>query len=166
MAPLTRARLLRDHQSRRPRKSRRGCARRRTGRSTPPSRRQVGFFLHGAGKAPHMSGRAAAAARRFDREHVAGDRRTETAGHRPVSRQTANNWGASSADNCYASPKCACGWRVTTYPTRRHLNDDAGSTRGRLLALISPWNVPFMTSTWKSPRRRSPSGNNQAVPSN
>jgi 5-carboxymethyl-2-hydroxymuconic-semialdehyde dehydrogenase len=74
--------------------------------------------------------------------------RTETEDTGQVIAQTGKQLIPRSADNFYYfAEKCV---RVDghTYPTPTHLNYTLFHPVG-VCALISPWNVPFMTSTWK-----------------
>jgi len=80
--------------------------------------------------------------------HVAEIARIETADTGQVIAQTAKQLVPRSADNFnYFAEMCV---RVDghTYPTPTHLNYTLFHPVG-VCALISPWNVPFMTSTWK-----------------
>src|SRR5580704_11761055 len=81
-------------------------------------------------------------------KHVAEIAATETRDTGQVIAQTAKQLVPRSADNFhYFAEMCA---RVDghTYPTPTHLNYTLFQPVG-VCALISPWNVPFMTSTWK-----------------
>jgi 5-carboxymethyl-2-hydroxymuconic-semialdehyde dehydrogenase len=74
--------------------------------------------------------------------------RTETQDTGQAIAQTAKQLVPRSADNFrYFAEMCV---RVDghTYPTPTHLNYTLFHPVG-VCALISPWNVPFMTSTWK-----------------
>jgi 5-carboxymethyl-2-hydroxymuconic-semialdehyde dehydrogenase len=74
--------------------------------------------------------------------------RTETQDTGQVISQTSKQLVPRSADNFnYFAEMCV---RVDghTYPTPTHLNYTLFHPVG-VCALISPWNVPFMTSTWK-----------------
>jgi len=80
--------------------------------------------------------------------HVSEIAKTETADTGQVIAQTAKQLVPRSADNFnYFAEMCV---RVDghTYPTPTHLNYTLFHPVG-VCALISPWNVPFMTSTWK-----------------
>ena len=80
--------------------------------------------------------------------HVPEISRTETNDTGQVISQTGKQLVPRSADNfTYFAEMCT---RVDghTYPTETHLNYTLFHPVG-VCALISPWNVPFMTSTWK-----------------
>jgi 5-carboxymethyl-2-hydroxymuconic-semialdehyde dehydrogenase len=81
-------------------------------------------------------------------KHVPEISATETADTGQVIAQTRKQLVPRSADNFrYFAEMCV---RVDghTYPTATHLNYTLFHPVG-VCALISPWNVPFMTSTWK-----------------
>ncbi len=65
----------------------------------------------------------------------------------PIS-QTAKQLIPRSADNFYYFSEMCVRVDGHTYPTSTHLNYTLYHPVG-VCALISPWNVPFMTSTWK-----------------
>ncbi|MBK0392619.1 5-carboxymethyl-2-hydroxymuconate semialdehyde dehydrogenase [Ramlibacter algicola] len=80
--------------------------------------------------------------------HVPDIARTETDDTGQVISQTGKQLVPRAADNfSYFAEMCV---RVDghTYPTDTHLNYTLFHPVG-VCALISPWNVPFMTSTWK-----------------
>ena len=80
--------------------------------------------------------------------HVPEIARTETLDTGQVISQTAKQLIPRAADNfTYFAEMCT---RVDghTYPTPTHLNYTLFHPVG-VCALISPWNVPFMTATWK-----------------
>ncbi|MCZ2104169.1 MAG: 5-carboxymethyl-2-hydroxymuconate semialdehyde dehydrogenase [Burkholderiales bacterium] len=80
--------------------------------------------------------------------HVPEIARTETDDTGQVIAQTGKGLIPRAADNfCYFAEMCT---RVDghTYPTPTHLNYTLFHPVG-VCALISPWNVPFMTATWK-----------------
>ena len=80
--------------------------------------------------------------------HVPEIARTETQDTGQVIAQTGKQLVPRSADNfTYFAEMCT---RVDghTYPTPTHLNYTLFHPVG-VCALISPWNVPFMTATWK-----------------
>ena len=80
--------------------------------------------------------------------HVPEIARTETEDTGQVIAQTGKQLVPRSADNFhYLADMCV---RVDghTYPTPTHLNYTLYHPVG-VCALISPWNVPFMTATWK-----------------
>ena len=80
--------------------------------------------------------------------HVPEIARTETLDTGQVISQTARQLIPRAADNfTYFAEMCT---RVDghTYPTPTHLNYTLFHPVG-VCALISPWNVPFMTATWK-----------------
>lgn len=81
-------------------------------------------------------------------KHVPEISRTETDDTGQVIAQTGKQLVPRAADNfSYFAEMCT---RVDghTYPTPTHLNYTLFHPVG-VCALISPWNVPFMTSTWK-----------------
>jgi 5-carboxymethyl-2-hydroxymuconic-semialdehyde dehydrogenase len=65
----------------------------------------------------------------------------------PIS-QTGKQLVPRSADNFYYFAEMCVRVNGHTYPTSTHLNYTLFQPVG-VCALISPWNVPFMTSTWK-----------------
>ncbi len=80
--------------------------------------------------------------------HVPAIAQTETNDSGQVISQTGKQLVPRAADNfSYFAEMCT---RVDghTYPTPTHLNYTLFHPVG-VCALISPWNVPFMTSTWK-----------------
>lgn len=80
--------------------------------------------------------------------HVPEIARTETDDTGQVIAQTGKQLVPRAADNfSYFAEMCV---RVDghTYPTETHLNYTLFHPVG-VCALISPWNVPFMTATWK-----------------
>ncbi|MBA2960670.1 MULTISPECIES: 5-carboxymethyl-2-hydroxymuconate semialdehyde dehydrogenase [Ramlibacter] len=81
--------------------------------------------------------------------HVPELARTETDDTGQVIAQTGKQLVPRAADNfAYFAEMCV---RVDghTYPTDTHLNYTLFHPVG-VCALISPWNVPFMTATWKT----------------
>jgi 5-carboxymethyl-2-hydroxymuconic-semialdehyde dehydrogenase len=62
--------------------------------------------------------------------------------------QTGKQLVPRSADNFYYFAEMCVRVDGHTYPTPTHLNYTLFQPAG-VCALISPWNVPFMTSTWK-----------------
>ncbi|HSV47857.1 MAG TPA: 5-carboxymethyl-2-hydroxymuconate semialdehyde dehydrogenase [Ramlibacter sp.] len=81
--------------------------------------------------------------------HVPELARTETNDSGQVIAQTGKQLVPRAADNfSYFAEMCT---RVDghTYPTETHLNYTLFHPVG-VCALISPWNVPFMTATWKT----------------
>ncbi|WBX99940.1 5-carboxymethyl-2-hydroxymuconate semialdehyde dehydrogenase [Ramlibacter tataouinensis] len=81
-------------------------------------------------------------------QHVPELARTETDDTGQVIAQTGRQLVPRAADNfSYFAEMCV---RVDghTYPTDTHLNYTLFHPVG-VCALISPWNVPFMTATWK-----------------
>jgi 5-carboxymethyl-2-hydroxymuconic-semialdehyde dehydrogenase len=81
-------------------------------------------------------------------KHVPEIARTETMDTGQVIAQTGKQLVPRAADNfSYFAEMCT---RVDghTYPTPTHLNYTLFHPVG-VCALISPWNVPFMTATWK-----------------
>jgi len=81
-------------------------------------------------------------------KHVPQIARTETQDTGQVIAQTAKQLVPRSADNFYYFAEMCVRVDGHTYPTATHLNYTLFHPVG-VCALISPWNVPFMTSTWK-----------------
>jgi 5-carboxymethyl-2-hydroxymuconic-semialdehyde dehydrogenase len=80
--------------------------------------------------------------------HVPEIARTETMDTGQVIAQTGKQLVPRAADNFYYfAEMCSC-VDGHTYPTPTHLNYTLFHPVG-VCALISPWNVPFMTATWK-----------------
>jgi len=73
---------------------------------------------------------------------------TETRDTGQVIAQTAGQLVPRSADNFYYFAEMCVRVDGHTYPTATHLNYTLFHPVG-VCALISPWNVPFMTATWK-----------------
>jgi len=73
---------------------------------------------------------------------------TETRDTGQVISQTAKQLVPRSADNFHYFAEMCVRVDGHTYPTPTHLNYTLFHPVG-VCALISPWNVPFMTSTWK-----------------
>lgn len=80
--------------------------------------------------------------------HVPEIAATETRDTGQVISQTAKQLVPRSADNFYYFAEMCVRVDGHTYPTATHLNYTLFHPVG-VCALISPWNVPFMTSTWK-----------------
>jgi len=74
--------------------------------------------------------------------------RTETEDTGQVIAQTGKQLVPRSADNFYYFAEMCVRVDGHTYPTPTHLNYTLFHPVG-VCALISPWNVPFMTCTWK-----------------
>jgi len=74
--------------------------------------------------------------------------RTETDDTGQVIAQTAKQLIPRSGDNFHYFAEMCTRVDGHTYPTPTHLNYTLFHPVG-VCALISPWNVPFMTSTWK-----------------
>jgi 5-carboxymethyl-2-hydroxymuconic-semialdehyde dehydrogenase len=74
--------------------------------------------------------------------------RTETQDTGQPIAQTGKQLVPRSADNFYYFAEMCVRVDGHTYPTPTHLNYTLFHPVG-VCALISPWNVPFMTSTWK-----------------
>jgi len=111
----------------------------------------------GAAKAafPRWAGKPAAERARLLRrlgdliaEHVPDLAKTETQDTGQVIAQTAKQLVPRAADNFYYFAEMCVRVDGHTYPTATHLNYTLFHPVG-VCALISPWNVPFMTSTWK-----------------
>jgi 5-carboxymethyl-2-hydroxymuconic-semialdehyde dehydrogenase len=81
-------------------------------------------------------------------KHVPEIATTETRDTGQVIAQTAKQLVPRSADNFYYFAEMCVRVDGHTYPTPTHLNYTLFHPVG-VCALISPWNVPFMTSTWK-----------------
>jgi 5-carboxymethyl-2-hydroxymuconic-semialdehyde dehydrogenase len=80
--------------------------------------------------------------------HVPELAKTETEDTGQPIAQTAKQLVPRSADNFYYFAEMCVRVDGHTYPTPTHLNYTLFQPVG-VCALISPWNVPFMTSTWK-----------------
>jgi 5-carboxymethyl-2-hydroxymuconic-semialdehyde dehydrogenase len=81
-------------------------------------------------------------------KHVPDIADTETRDTGQVIAQTAKQLIPRSADNFYYFAEMCVRVDGHTYPTATHLNYTLFHPVG-VCALISPWNVPFMTATWK-----------------
>jgi 5-carboxymethyl-2-hydroxymuconic-semialdehyde dehydrogenase len=81
-------------------------------------------------------------------QHVAALARTETEDTGQPIAQTAKQLVPRCADNFYYFSEMCVRVDGHTYPTPTHLNYTLFHPVG-VCALISPWNVPFMTATWK-----------------
>jgi len=75
--------------------------------------------------------------------------RTETQDTGQVIAQTGKQLVPRAADNFYYFAEMCTRVDGHTYPTPTHLNYTLYHPVG-VCALISPWNVPFMTATWKT----------------
>jgi 5-carboxymethyl-2-hydroxymuconic-semialdehyde dehydrogenase len=80
--------------------------------------------------------------------NVAALARTETQDTGQPIAQTGKQLVPRAADNFYYFAEMCVRVDGHTYPTPTHLNYTLFHPVG-VCALISPWNVPFMTSTWK-----------------
>ncbi|MGZ5194637.1 MAG: 5-carboxymethyl-2-hydroxymuconate semialdehyde dehydrogenase [Ramlibacter sp.] len=80
--------------------------------------------------------------------HVPEIARTETDDCGQVIAQTGKQLIPRAADNFYYFAEMCTRVDGHTYPTETHLNYTLFHPVG-VCALISPWNVPFMTATWK-----------------
>ena len=80
--------------------------------------------------------------------HVPELARTETMDTGQVIAQTGKQLIPRAADNFYYFAEMCTRVDGHTYPTPTHLNYTLFHPVG-VCALISPWNVPFMTATWK-----------------
>jgi 5-carboxymethyl-2-hydroxymuconic-semialdehyde dehydrogenase len=80
--------------------------------------------------------------------HVAEIAHTETQDTGQVIAQTGKQLVPRAADNFHYFAEMCVRVDGHTYPTPTHLNYTLFHPVGPC-ALISPWNVPFMTSTWK-----------------
>jgi 5-carboxymethyl-2-hydroxymuconic-semialdehyde dehydrogenase len=81
-------------------------------------------------------------------KHVPEIAKTETQDTGQVIAQTAKQLVPRAADNFYYFAEMCVRVDGHTYPTATHLNYTLFHPVG-VCALISPWNVPFMTATWK-----------------
>src|SRR3954467_2827961 len=82
-------------------------------------------------------------------QHVPEIARTETDDTGQVIAQTGKQLVPRSADNFYYFAEMCVRVDGHTYPTPTHLNYTLFHPVG-VCGLISPWNVPFMTATWKT----------------
>jgi 5-carboxymethyl-2-hydroxymuconic-semialdehyde dehydrogenase len=80
--------------------------------------------------------------------HVPEIAQTETNDCGQVIAQTGKQLVPRAADNFYYFAEMCVRVDGHTYPTETHLNYTLFHPVG-VCALISPWNVPFMTATWK-----------------
>jgi 5-carboxymethyl-2-hydroxymuconic-semialdehyde dehydrogenase len=80
--------------------------------------------------------------------HVPELSQTETNDSGQVIAQTGKQLVPRAADNFYYFAEMCTRVDGHTYPTPTHLNYTLFHPVG-VCALISPWNVPFMTATWK-----------------
>ncbi len=80
--------------------------------------------------------------------HVPEIAQTETDDTGQVIAQTGKQLVPRAADNFYYFAEMCTRVDGHTYPTPTHLNYTLFHPVG-VCALISPWNVPFMTATWK-----------------
>ena len=81
-------------------------------------------------------------------KHVPELAQTETKDTGQTISQTGKQLVPRAADNFYYFAEMCTRVDGHTYPTPTHLNYTLFHPVG-VCALISPWNVPFMTSTWK-----------------
>ena len=81
--------------------------------------------------------------------HVPAIARTETQDTGQVINQTGKQLVPRAADNFHYFAEMCTRVDGHTYPTPTHLNYTLFHPVG-VCALISPWNVPFMTATWKT----------------
>jgi len=81
--------------------------------------------------------------------HVSEIARTETMDTGQVIAQTGKQLVPRAADNFHYFAEMCTRVDGHTYPTPTHLNYTLFHPVG-VCALISPWNVPFMTATWKT----------------
>ncbi|MDQ0588691.1 5-carboxymethyl-2-hydroxymuconate semialdehyde dehydrogenase [Variovorax paradoxus] len=81
-------------------------------------------------------------------QHVPEIAQTETNDCGQVIAQTGKQLIPRAADNFYYFAEMCTRVDGHTYPTHTHLNYTLFHPVG-VCALISPWNVPFMTATWK-----------------
>ena len=104
---------------------------------------------------PGWAGRPAAERARIMRklgeliaQHVPDISATETQDTGQVISQTRKQLVPRAADNFHFFAEVCTRTDGHTYPTDTHLNYTLFQPVG-VCALISPWNVPFMTATWK-----------------
>ncbi|MDE2395668.1 MAG: 5-carboxymethyl-2-hydroxymuconate semialdehyde dehydrogenase [Burkholderiales bacterium] len=81
-------------------------------------------------------------------KHVPEIARTETQDTGQVIAQTGKQLVPRAADNFHYFAEMCTRVDGHTYPTPTHLNYTLFHPVG-VCALVSPWNVPFMTATWK-----------------
>ncbi len=81
--------------------------------------------------------------------HVPAIARTDTMDTGQVIAQTGRQLVPRAADNFHYFAEMCVRVDGHTYPTPTHLNYTLFHPVG-VCALISPWNVPFMTATWKT----------------
>jgi len=81
-------------------------------------------------------------------QHVPALARTETQDTGQPIAQTGKQLVPRAAENFYYFAEMCVRVDGQTYPTPTHLNYTLFQPVG-VCALISPWNVPFMTATWK-----------------
>lgn len=81
-------------------------------------------------------------------QHVPEIAQTETNDTGQVIAQTGKQLVPRAADNFYYFAEMCTRVDGHTYPTPTHLNYTLFHPVG-VCALVSPWNVPFMTATWK-----------------
>jgi 5-carboxymethyl-2-hydroxymuconic-semialdehyde dehydrogenase len=81
--------------------------------------------------------------------HVPEIAHTETNDCGQVIAQTGKQLIPRAADNFYYFAEMCTRLDGHTYPTETHLNYTLFHPVG-VCALVSPWNVPFMTATWKT----------------
>src|SRR5437868_120725 len=81
-------------------------------------------------------------------KHVPELSQTETNDTGQVIAQTGKQLVPRAADNFYYFAEMCVRVDGHTYPTETHLNYTLFHPVG-VCALVSPWNVPFMTATWK-----------------
>ncbi len=81
--------------------------------------------------------------------HVPEIAHTETNDCGQVIAQTGKQLVPRAADNFYYFAEMCTRVDGHTYPTETHLNYTLFHPVG-VCALVSPWNVPFMTATWKT----------------
>ena len=81
-------------------------------------------------------------------QHVPSLARTETQDTGQPVAQTGKQLVPRAAENFYYFAEMCVRVDGQTYPTPTHLNYTLFQPVG-VCALISPWNVPFMTATWK-----------------
>jgi 5-carboxymethyl-2-hydroxymuconic-semialdehyde dehydrogenase len=82
-------------------------------------------------------------------QHADAIAQTETRDTGQVIAQTAKQLVPRAADNFHYFAEMCTRLDGHTYPTPTHLNYTLLHPVG-VCALISPWNVPFMTATWKT----------------
>ena len=117
-------------------------------KSMPPSRPRRRHFPAWAAKPAVERARLMRKLGELIAANVPDLARTETQDTGQPIAQTAKQLVPRAADNFYYFAEMCMRVDGHTYPTPTHLNYTLFHPVG-VCALISPWNVPFMTATWK-----------------